>query len=423
MFNLFLSGFEITQLTPILIIVGISVLCPILVTIFKLRFIPVPVFEIFIGILLSLFLKDTGVFEGTIMDGAYEVGMILLLFLSGLETDYSVLKKNIKGDGVNINPFKFAVILLLCVLGLSFGLSFAFSKYIIKDTFLGIYLIGICLSSTFASLVVPILHSVDAEHTTVGKVLATYATLSELLTILMLSIFMLVKGITEGYNPLWLILMLVVLVVATIFVKKVPIKFLSENKGKFVNAGVRCCIFIILGISIVSYISGVEVIFGAFLCGMLFKYAGLNEETEEKISIIGYSIFIPIFYTMVGYKINVEGIFSNPENLLTVLFIVLAMIAVRLPFLYLYKYYKKGTPIPSLFLSCCTIIVPLSIEHLNHSSGILEHEFVECLIFASAILIIISPIMFKINKKFNICRDEYKDIILEPGEAEPEAIE
>ena len=105
-----LSIFSVQQLWPLTILVGLIVLIPILLSVFKIKSVPSLVIEILIGIILSFIPFTRNLFtttEGsittlsTLPEGLYVIGMSILLFMSGFDTDFSVFKRRKKDEKNN----------------------------------------------------------------------------------------------------------------------------------------------------------------------------------------------------------------------------------------------------------------------------------------------------------------------------------
>ena len=94
------TTFTLESLIPVVILLGLSAIIPVILTVIRAKFIPVFVIEILAGILLasfgsrSLFVQDDELIP--LLQGLYMIGMGILLFLSGLDTDFRLLKKIIK---------------------------------------------------------------------------------------------------------------------------------------------------------------------------------------------------------------------------------------------------------------------------------------------------------------------------------------
>lgn len=407
-----INVFTLASLKPVIILLAISAFIPILLSILKLKFIPVFVIEIIVGMIIGEFFNKNGYFTSNLMDGLYTIGMAFIIFLSGLETDFDVLHKSRKGDKININPFKISIILLGLVILISILSSFIFYSFIKEGQKLnGIILLVIWLSSTFASIVIPIVHKKGSEKTTIGQIISTYSTLSELISIIAISSFMIINKINEQ-NP-WLLLILCGILIITYLIKKfIPNKIFENAMGGIVHLGIRLILLVFLVLTIISEAAGAEFILGAFLAGMVIRAANPSPKTIEKVEVICYGIFVPLFYILVGVRIPIFELFTTPKYIMIIFVLTAMLIIVKIPFLMLYRWYHSGTVIPSMLLVTCTIIVAITMEHLNVFKG----EFVSCMIVASSLTCLIPPIIFEANTKFDVAKEKYKDVILETHE-------
>ena len=424
---MFYSTFNLQSLWPVATLLTIAVIIPIILDIFKLKFIPSLAVEIIVGLGLG-FIPDTREFFldesgelSSINEGIYVLGMSILLFLSGLDTNFGVFKKTKKGENMVINELVLSIICFAFVLLLSFGASFIFYDYIPGRKMLGITLLTIFFSSTFASLVIPLVHDYDIEHTTIGRIVSTYSTIAELFSILALSILIALE--TNG-NKWWLILVVFGLLALIIIIKRfIPIeKIFNDKLEGITHLSTRVTILGLLLFVILSDLAGAEYILGAFLLGMVFSLLGTSKNLVSKVNSIGYGIFVPMFYMLAGYKvaltINEIGYsdFFTLSNLGLFALIFAIMLLVKMPFMVLAKYYPIKTYLPSIFIITSTIIVALSIEHISGEYDIFTHNLVACLVFASLITCVIPPILFANNKDFGEAREKYKPVILEKSD-------
>jgi len=404
---------------PFIILLSIAVVIPIFITVLKLKFIPVLVVEILVGMIISNIpiLQQFFVNEeknlNLLSQGLYILGLSMLLFLSGLDTDYSILKrgKNNKNKGISI--FGISWLLVVLVIGLSLASSFLFTSYFNdqseKKVILGIVLLTIFFSSTFASLVIPVVHDKKKEHTIIGKIICTYATLMEFISLLSISILMIILKITDNTNPwmvIFIILFLIIVYLITHFVKRE--KFERVMNG-IVHLDIRIILLSLIIVCILSQISGVEFILGAFLLGAVISSAGLKSTTKEKIESIGYGILVPMFYILVGFNVGLITPFKSfftSTNLLLTLEVFGILVLVKIPFLILSKWYKLLTVIPTMFLATSTIIVGIACEHF----GIIKGELYTSIIIASVLSCLIPPVFFANNKTYGIMRPKYSSI-------------
>jgi len=427
---MYLSSFSIPSLLPIVILLGFGALIPVLLNLLKLKFIPSLAIEILVGLVLALipYTRNFFVTEGTnslngLNEGAYVVGMATLLFLSGLDTDFSVFKKHKKGDNAIINEYLLSIVCFGLVLALSVGVSFIFLRQIEGSKVIGIVLLSIFLSSTFASLVIPIVHDNDLAKTTIGHIISTYATLAELFSIVGLSVVLIIHNENRA---IWMIPIIVIILLLVYIVKKfLPLEKLFKSKeGGITFLETRVAILMIVLALFMSDKAGLEYILGPFLIGMLLALLRIGHQFKEKVESIGYGILVPMFYMLAGLKVGliiheigyVEFFTWQTLGLFGLVFG--AMLLVRIPLLCLAKYYPLKTYLPSIFLLTSTIIVSLTIDHLSEELGIFNEKFVAILVLASFISCIIPPILFADSPDFGEAKDKYKPFILERSDFE-----
>lgn len=411
------SHFDLKIFIPLVILLGISALVPVILTVLRAKFIPVFVVLIFIGLLLGSFAsKNLFIIENThslnpMLEGLYIIGMGVLLFLSGLDTDFSEFKKH-KKDDVSFRIGKVSNILLITVIIISILVSLLFMKYMINKVY-GVILLAIVLSSTFASIVIPIVHDQGLKDTTIGKLIASYSTKSELLSIVALSILMLSMGIMHNTNAWYLIIVIICLILLYIFNRYFKFNIFKKISGGIIHFSVRLIFTVLLGLMIVCYASGVEFILGAFLAGMVIKASKVSEETIHKLEIIGYGIFVPLFFILVGVKVGAIMPISEvikPENLLIILIMFAVIILVKLPFMFLVKWFNISTTIETTLFVSCTLIVSITALEM----GVFEEAFANALIIASCLTCLFPPIIFDCTKKFGFSRKENDERITNP---------
>lgn len=412
-----MHGFDITSLLPIVILLSISAIIPLVLSICKIKFIPVFVLEIISGILLASFssreLFLTNGHMSPLLSGLYVIGMGLLLFLSGIDSDFDIIKQAKEKHAIRIT--RITDLFLLGVIILSILGSLLFIRYM-ENKVVGVILLAIVLSSTFASIVIPTLHTENLTHTTIGKIISNYSTKSELLSIVSLSVLMIVLSLSSEQKP-WLLTILVIclllIYVLTRYVKLEKFKRISDG---VVHFGVRAMIAVLIGLMILCSVSGVEYILGAFLAGMVIKSTKLDEKNLHKFEVIGYGIFIPMFYTLVGFRVGLLmpiQEFLHPENLLLILSLFVVLILVKAPFMFLIKWFKLSTVIQTTMFVACTLIVAIAAEEF----GVFTEQFSNALIVASCLTCIIPPILFDITKRFGYSRKENDERIENPQEA------
>jgi CPA2 family monovalent cation:H+ antiporter-2 len=112
---LFLSEISITNaFIPLIILLGISALIAVVLSVFKLSLVPNFVLEILIGMILGVWYNDFSIQHGfeSVNNIVYTLGLVFLLFLSGLDIDYKVFKNSHDAPTKDVSVVKLSILLI-----------------------------------------------------------------------------------------------------------------------------------------------------------------------------------------------------------------------------------------------------------------------------------------------------------------------
>lgn len=388
---------------PIIILLGIASVTSILISFFKLKFLPTFAIEIVIGLIIAPWFNPfmQEIKMESVIHGIYHLGLVMIMFLSGYDVDFDVYNDYDvdKTRQKHINIFKSVVLIISLIYAFSLGVSVLFTDHFVGNKILGIILLTIILSSTFAGLVVPLIHDEGLSHTVIGKLISTIANLAEALSIIFLTIFMIVLDVDKEYAIILFAIGL--FLIAFRLFKKVKVgKLFSKVAEGIDHLPTRITFVILLVFVFLSDMAGGEYILGAFIAGIFVRYAGFSENIITSLSRIIYGVFAPMFFILVGTTIDITRFIADPSTLLLVLYIFVAILSVKIPVLYLLKCYKLNTVIPSIVLTSCTIIVPIAVREINENLHIFSERFVEALILASLLICVTGTVLFKIEFPF-----------------------
>lgn len=385
---------ETSFLIPIIILLGISVLISTFVSIFKIRLVPIFVFEIIVGIILGTFLRDyfSNNNYTALTDGLYVVGFSLIMFLSGFDADINIITDKEQTSDHHINIVRTSIVLLAFVYLLSLIASFLFINDL-NNRILGIILLTITFSSTFAGIVAPLVVVERLNRTGWGNIMITFAFLSELLSIVLLTFYMIATEPSPA--SLWGILLIAVVFGSLYLGLKIrPRRKIAEG---MVFLKMRY-VFLALALAVLlSEFTGGEYVLGAFLLGFFLKALGVSEQKIAPFENVGYGLFIPIFFILVGLKIDIIYFINHPKLLLLVLLLFVCFVIVKVPLLYLRRWYPTKTALTSIFLSSCTLVVGVTASHIGEKLNLFSDLFGQALILACILTSIVAPIVFNIN--------------------------
>ena len=242
---------------------------------------------------------DTGVF----LEQMAELGVILLMFNAGLETDLSELKKN------GVASFVTALIgvivpLIGGFLGYAFFFHTDFSDY---DEVLKAVFVGVVLTATSVSITVETLREMGKLKGKVGTTILGAAVIDDIIAIIVLTIVTSLKD--TSVSPITVVLKIVlyfVFIAVLIFVLTKLKVFVEEQDEKR-----RTAIICVALCFILSYISeeyfGIADITGAYFAGLMLCTMKVGPYVARRCEIPSYLIFSPVFFASVGLKVTLGG--------------------------------------------------------------------------------------------------------------------
>ena len=242
---------------------------------------------------------DTGVF----LEQMAEIGVILLMFNAGLETDLSELKKN------GVASFVTALIgvivpLIGGFLGYAFFFHTDFSDY---DEVLKAVFVGVVLTATSVSITVETLREMGKLKGKVGTTILGAAVIDDIIGIIVLTIVTSLKD--TSVSPITVVLKIVlyfVFIAVLIFVLTKLKVFVEEQDEKRRTAII--CVALCFSLSYISEeYFGIADITGAYFAGLMLCTMKVGPYVARRCEIPSYLIFSPVFFASVGLKVTLGG--------------------------------------------------------------------------------------------------------------------
>ncbi|MFA5354150.1 MAG: cation:proton antiporter [Thermodesulfovibrionales bacterium] len=249
-----------------------------------------------------------------------EIGILLLLFEVGLETDVGQLVK----VGVQSTLVALTGVIVPALAGFWIG------HYVLNLSPLVSLFIGGTIVATSIGITVRVLVDLKKQHSRMAKVVLGAAVLDDVVGVVLLAVLydFAVKGTVDIMSSgRVLVLITFFLIIAPVITKlMVPVisRLASNSRTKGMIPTV--IISLILVLAVVSHKVGAPEILGSFAAGIalarrfflpfgasLDHYShGLAEKIEENMKPI-IELFVPVFFVMVGVSINLRVIdFSSP---------------------------------------------------------------------------------------------------------------
>lgn len=256
-----------------------------------------------------------------------KIGVILIMFSAGLETDL----KSIKSVGVPVIFITLAGVIVPMALGFVVVTLFHGGFAALDSRLIAINLFyGVILTATSVSVSVATLKEFGKLNTKVGTTIVAAAILDDILGIVVLSIVLALNGDASGAaaSPAIVIIKTVLYFIVVAMVAFVAKKFFAWLNKKYDHH--RLVPIISLGFCfIMSYLServfGIADITGAYIVGLMLSSNPGNEYINRKSDILSYMIFVPIFFGNVGISIRFSEM-NMDMMLFGVLFVIVGMV-------------------------------------------------------------------------------------------------
>lgn len=228
-----------------------------------------------------------------------EIGVILLMFIAGLETDINEFKKTAYGSSL----VALSGVLFPFLGGLGLGLLF---NYDISTSLF----IGTLLVATSVSISVQTLRELGKLQSKEGVTILGAAVLDDVLGIIILSLVVgFAAGGAGGGSALSIIILLAKILVFffLIFVLgKYVIPRVFKWAANLITTEVVLTFGIItaLGFAFMSEMFGLAGIVGAYFAGLMLSLTKFRHEVFEKVETISFSFFVPVFFVSIGLSAN-----------------------------------------------------------------------------------------------------------------------
>jgi monovalent cation:proton antiporter-2 (CPA2) family protein len=229
-----------------------------------------------------------------------QIGVIFLMFIAGLETDIEEFKRT----GRASTFVGFAGIVVPLVLGYVAGI-------ILNLTTLESWFLGLLLSATSVSISVQALKEMNLLKTPEGTTILGAAVIDDVVVIIALVFLMSYAG--GDVNLTAVILKKVIFFAGAILIgwKAVPWFLKKFSSLKVTETVISSALIICFAYAYLAEYTGVAAIIGAYIAGVAISVTDFKHEVFEKVETIGYSIFIPVFFTSIGITADFSGISKN----------------------------------------------------------------------------------------------------------------
>ncbi len=245
-----------------------------------------------------------------------EIGILFLLFISGLEVRLSHLRKTEKASSY----VAIGGIILPLILGILSGLLFGFE--LIESIVIGLILIATSVGVTVRTLMD--LHVLDSD---VGSTILGGAVIDDVVGIILLAF---VLGIGSIMTVVWTGLRIAIFFFVFLYLGlKVIDKILDlGEKIHLSKAFLSISLAILFIYSFFAHKAGIAGIIGAFVAGILIGQNVRSSKIIDDVKAIGYGFFIPLFFVGVGLSLWAVNLDISLITTIGVILIVIIIVSI-----------------------------------------------------------------------------------------------
>ncbi|HIW34631.1 MAG TPA: cation:proton antiporter [Candidatus Paenibacillus intestinavium] len=315
------------------------------------------------------------------------IGVLLLMFIAGLETDIKQMKETWKSAlAVAIGG-----IILPFIGGYSVGIAFGFGSN--HSLFF-----ATLFCATSVSISVQVLKELDQLNSREGATILGAAVIDDVLVVILLAFIMSFTGADEGSSIGMLVLnkviFFVIIVIASIFIVPLVMKWLG--KLKVTEPAVSVAIVLCFGFAYFAEYMHLAGIIGAFAAGIAVGQTPFRKTVGHKIEPIAYTLFVPVFFVSIGLDVSFKGI-SQQIGFLIV--ITLMAIVTKLIGCWLGARLTGFKSKPALIIGAGMVSrgeVALIIAATGLSAQLLDPEYFTSIVIMVIITTVVTPPLLKL---------------------------
>ena len=253
-----------------------------------------------------------------------EIGVILLMFSTGLETN---IKQLIKTGPVALLMASVGVAVPMFMGYLLYSVFYGFAAVGSKEFFTAVF-IGTIMTATSVSITVAVLQELGKISSEIGTTIVSAAIIDDVIGIIVLTC-VIGAGTGSGDSIITVLLKTLMFFLFAVVVGAI-VSYSIEAMDKVAPHTQRIPIFSLSFCLLLSYLAetrfGIADITGAYIAGVALCNVDDAKYIERKMDISAYMIFAPVFFAGIGLKTDLRGI--TPEILLfSLAFVLVALLS------------------------------------------------------------------------------------------------
>lgn len=390
--------------SAILLVPLAAVIAPLLATLIsRALVVPLVVFEIGLGMLIGPSGLGWVAEESALLTGISQLGLAMLFFMAGLETDPAALRgrtgrRALGGWGISAGIAAVAALLLTAVVGFGSGNSPAAGFDLSTAA-----IITIALTGTALGTIMPMLRDAGILHTRLGATILSAGAIGEFAPLIAISIFL--SGREPIAGTMTLLVFAAVAGLAFWLAARGPQGWLRRMVTRTLHTSgqfaIRFVIAILAALVTLALVLGVDFLLGAFSAGMLARVVldrGDPEERrviETKLDSVAFGFFVPIFFVTTGIGFPLRALLDDPGSLALVPVLAVVMLLVRgIPGFWAPE---PGTAAAdrrtSAFFTATTLPLVIAVTTIGAEQGVLDERAAAALVGGAMLTVLLFPML------------------------------
>lgn len=242
--------------------------------------------------------------ETPLLSELAELGVLMLMFIAGVETDVGEFMKTARGAAVAAVLGVIAPLIAGYLLAVAYGYDWAKALFV-----------GTILVATSVSISVQTLRELGRLQTREGFTILGAAVIDDILGLIVLSIVLGLEAGQGGGLPGIAVLgaKVVVFFLGAFLVGRILVPgILSVASRMGVTVPVlTASIVVALLFAVGAELMGLAGIVGAYLAGLMIGTTRFQSEVFEGVEQVGYAFLIPFFFVSIGTAADVRGLTGN----------------------------------------------------------------------------------------------------------------
>lgn len=373
------------HIPAILVVVAAAALAPMIGEATRRFGVSVVVLEILLGVAIGPQGFELAVPTAGGLPTLAMFGMGMLFFIAGMEIDLGAIRSELKQ----------ALLAWVAAFAVAVGVAFALRSAGLVEGWL---VVAIALPTTALGVLVPILKDAGVLATPFGRSVMAAGVIGELGPIIAMSLALSTKNAADVQAVFTIIFISIVAAVYWASSHVLAPGVMAFLRGTMLRSGqlpVRLAMLLLVLLGVLAEELGIDLALGALAAGMIVGLA-LRDTTDHtmhhKLEAVAFGFFVPIFFIVSGMKLDVAAIFGSTQGLVLFGVAFIALVAVRIPGMLLYRReIGSHAAVAHGLYSATTLSLIVAITGIAVSGGLMKAAEAAPLVGAGMLTVLLFP--------------------------------